>query len=129
MYKVGSPMKGCAHCGDVVVDEDTGRARYVSGFQVFRAYKPWNTGWTWMCAECGAKDLRCWAPDQDGMVEAMLGKEPIVGTREAVGQRKYELRKSLAKAAPAPDPQELARKERIRQLEAKLEVLLQLTRK
>lgn len=122
MYKVGSPMKGCRHCGDVQEDEETSRVRYLSGFQVFRAYKPWNTGWTWKCWECGATDLVCWAEDQLGLVRDELGKEPIVGSREAVASRKRELRKQASQcSAPARrSPQKL---ERIRELEEELERL------
>lgn len=66
MYKVGSIMKGCRFC---------------EGFNIFRAYKPWVTRWTWACTDCGSKDLRCWAPDMLGLVEEQLGKEPRILTR------------------------------------------------
>jgi hypothetical protein len=55
-YKVGSCFKGCQNCGEVAEDE-SGRLRFVSGYEVFRAYRPWQTGFTWLCMECGAKDL------------------------------------------------------------------------
>ena len=124
MYKVGSPMKGCKHCGDVVVDEETGKRRYTSGFQVFRAYKPWITHWTWMCAECGAKDLACWETDALGLVEAELGKEPIVGCRDAVKARKYDLRRNATKLQEKPEPREPAKVARIKQLEDELARLM-----
>ena len=122
-YKVGSPMKGSANCGDIEEDPDTGRVRYTSGFQVYRAYKPWNTHWTWLCVECGAKDLRCWSPDELGLVEAQLGKEPIVGCRDAVRARKYELRKDAVKMNTKVEV-EPSRAARIAELEKRLAELM-----
>jgi hypothetical protein len=129
MYKVGSPMKGCHNCGDVEYDEESGRRRYLSGFQVFRSYKPWETKWTWSCQECGAKDLACWEPDQDGMVEHMLGKEPIVGARGAVASRKYSLRKSLMADKPKEKkeprvPEQVARIEELKMELERLKMIL-----
>src|SRR5262249_51655901 len=76
MYKVGSVFKGCANCGDTYED-DNGRMRYSSGFNVFRSYQPSWTKWTWHCMDCGASDLKCWAEDSLGMVHAELGKDAI----------------------------------------------------
>jgi hypothetical protein len=126
MYKVGSPMKGCNFCGDTEEDEDTGRVRYTSGFQVFRAYKPWETKWTWKCWECGSVDLACWANDALGLVAAQLGKEPLLGAREVVAERKYQLRRE-AMGLQKPKPSELvptAREQKIRELEAEIERLM-----
>ena len=80
MYKVGSCFKGCSNCGDVAEDE-SGRKRFVSGYEVFRAYLPKQTGFTWLCMSCGAKDLACWV-DTYGE----LGKEPRVGCRSALAE-------------------------------------------
>jgi hypothetical protein len=98
MYRVGGYMKGCAHCGDTKeVEGPGGRPKIVftSGFQVFRSYDPQWVGWTWWCYECGAKDLKCWSPDEAGIVEAMLGKPPIQGTTEAKVTAKELMIKSL----------------------------------
>jgi hypothetical protein len=116
MYKVGSPMKGCLHCGDVEEDE-SGRSRYLSGFQVFRAYKPWETKWTWKCMECNSTDLACWANDSLGLVEAELGKEPVVGARDAVAKRKYVLRKEAMLGLEKPEPRLPSNVARIKELE------------
>lgn len=62
MYRVGSIFKACANC------EST---------DVYRAWQPKWTGWTWWCYECGSKDLDAWAPDEFGFVESQLGKEPV----------------------------------------------------
>ena len=102
-YRVGSAFKGCANCGDTEEEElPSGRivVRYTSGFQVFRSYSPSWTKWTLWCYECGAKDLRCWAPDELGLIEAELGKPPIQGARGAIAQRKYALRKEAVKLLP-----------------------------
>lgn len=123
MYKVGSPMKGCRFCGDIEEDEDTGKRRYLSGFQVFRAYRPWETKWTWKCWECGSTDLACWEPDSLGLVENELGKEPILGARDAVRSRKYELRKAAMSDMKKPAPKLTGKEETIAQLEAELERL------
>jgi len=99
-FRVGSYMKGCAHCGDTKeVETPSGGVRivYTSGFQVFRTYDPQWMGCTWFCWECGAKDLQCWSPDQAGMIAAELSKPPVQGSREAKASAKYALRKSLPK--------------------------------
>lgn len=90
MYKVGSPMKGCHHCGDVQVEE-SGKKRYLSGFQIFRSYRPWDTKWTYCCWECGAKDAACWEGAWD------LGREPILGSRDAVKAVRLERRRDREK--------------------------------
>lgn len=124
MYKVGSPMKGCKHCGDIQEDEETGKKRYLSGFQVFRAYRPWETKWTFKCWECGSTDLNCWENDALGLVAAEIGKEPIVGARDAVRERKYDLRKNAMKLQEKPEPREPAKVARIKQLEDELARLM-----
>ena len=98
MYKVGSYFKGCADCGETEwVETRSGREvlRYLSGHNVFRSYDPRWVGWTWWCYTCGSKDLKCWALDEHGLVEAELGKPPVQGTREAKKHQKYVLLKSL----------------------------------
>lgn len=121
-YRIGSVFKACAHCGDY--DEEG--ERYTSGYHVFRAYKPWWMGWTYKCMECGATDLECWANATD------IGREPIVGARDAVRERKAELRKAREAAArddgekgrydhPVKEQNELAAlMEQLKQLEEKL---------
>jgi len=93
-YKVGGPFKACRNCGTTTVDE-SGRVRYTSGFQVFRAYDPSWLGYTWHCYTCGAMDLACWAPDSAGMVEAELGHPPSRIPTPLRAKAKYELRKKL----------------------------------
>ena len=111
MFKVGSCFKGCNNCGDVVVGE-SGRKRFVSGYEVFRAYLPRQTGFTWLCMSCGAKDLACWS-DTHGE----LGKEPRVGCRSALA----EIRKERREAAD-PKPR-LVKSVRIHELEREVERL------
>jgi hypothetical protein len=110
-YKIGSCFAGCRNCGDVVWDE-SGRKRFVSGYEVFRAYRPWQTGFTWICMSCGAKDLACWS-DTHGE----LGKEPRVGCRSALA----EIRKERREAAD-PKPR-LVKSVRIYELEQEVERL------
>jgi hypothetical protein len=130
MYKVGSPMKGCHNCGEL--DPEKERKVYKSGFSVFRAYKPWETKLTWCCTECGAKDLACWEPDELGLVEAQLGKEPLLGCRESVAARKKVLRAAAMKLQK-PDPEDLVpaavkqtRASKIQELERELAQLMKL---
>lgn len=129
MYKVGSPMKGCRFCGDVEEDEETGKRRYLTGLQVFRAYRPWETGWTFMCWDCTAKDLQCWEPDALGLVEAEIGKEPLLGNREAVRVRKYQLRREAMKRIEKPEPSDLVKVSKIAMLEAQLAELMKMVKK
>lgn len=93
-YRIGSHFKGCLNCGIKEEDEDTGSVRYLSGFQVFRSYKPWWIGWTYKCMECNATDLKCWEGASD------IGKEPIVGCRDAVKARKDDIRKAAQDREP-----------------------------
>jgi RNA polymerase sigma factor (sigma-70 family) len=63
-YRCGSYMKGCRNCGEKrQIRTKSGRRKtiYKSGYAVFRAYAPNETGWTFWCYECGAKDEQCWA--------------------------------------------------------------------
>lgn len=63
-YRCGSHMKGCRNCGETKrIPSKKGRRRtvYKSGYAVFRAYAPYETGWTFWCYECGARDEQCWA--------------------------------------------------------------------
>jgi hypothetical protein len=105
-YKVGSCFKGCSNCGDVVDD------RFVSGYEVFRAYRPWQTKWTWCCFLCGAKDLACWSDTYNE-----LGKEPRVGCRSALAEIRKERRQAMD-----PKPR-LAKSARVHELEQEIERL------
>jgi RNA polymerase sigma factor (sigma-70 family) len=63
-YRCGSYRKGCRNCGETKrVRTKKGRKKtvYKSGYAVFRAYAPNDTGWTFWCYECGARDEQCWA--------------------------------------------------------------------
>lgn len=113
-YRVGSHFKGCRNCGIREEDEDSGRVRYLSGYQVFRSYKPWWLGWTYKCWECGATDLRCWENASD------IGKEPIVGCRDAVRERKRDIRCAIEQSQPR-EPKRAPRKdEEVERLEAEI---------
>ena len=95
MYKVGSYFKGCSNCGETEEVEvgNLGRTvlRYLSGLQVFRAYQPSASGFTYWCWDCGAKDLKCW----DGALD--IGMDAIVGSRDSVRARKMVLRKEAVR--------------------------------
>jgi hypothetical protein len=84
-YKVGSYFKGCRNCGDTHFEEmRNGREveRYDSGYAVWRSYCPGQTGWTYWCYECGAKDRRCWEDAKD------IGEDAVRGTRDAITSHK-----------------------------------------
>jgi hypothetical protein len=135
-YRVGSYMKGCRYCGDIeLVETKSGRLKEVwkSGFNVYRAYRPWETRWTWKCEQCGSVDAACW--DQSESAAAQLGKEPILGAAKhnnvAVWKdgsedrkvRPYHLREeamTLFKKKPAADDPLQAK---IRELELKIKQL------
>ena len=120
MYKVGSYFKGCNHCGETEEVEvgNSGRTvlRYLSGLQVFRAYQPKASGFTYYCWECSAKDLQCWSGALD------IGVDAIVGSRDSVAKRKMVLRKEAVKmAVKAP-----SRASEIARLEAELARLMEM---
>jgi RNA polymerase sigma factor (sigma-70 family) len=75
-YRCGSYMKGCRNCGETKqIRTEKGKCKtiYESGYAVFRAYSPSQTGWTFWCYECGAKDAQCWAN-----CELELGCEAVI---------------------------------------------------
>ena len=120
MYKVGSYFKGCGNCGETEEVEvgNSGRMvlRYLSGLQVFRAYQPNASGFTYWCWDCGAKDLKCWPGALD------IGADAIVGSRDSVAKRKMVLRKEAVKMqtkAVAP-----SRADQIAKLEVELARLM-----
>ena len=92
-YKVGSFMKGCHFCGDFFWKEKGDREvkQYTGGFNVYRAYAPCTTGWTYLCMDCSAKDLKAWEDAKD------IGEFAIRGTRDAVKNSKKFLRKEKLK--------------------------------
>ena len=105
-YKIGSYFKGCRNCGVVeMVETKSGKfvERYTSGTNVFRSYDPKATKWTYACAECGAKDLKCWAPDKAGFIEETLGEPPIQGTRDAKKEVKGRIMARLKAEDPRPE--------------------------
>jgi hypothetical protein len=67
-FRVGSVFKSCMNCTQY--DKYTERA--ISGFNVFRSYKPKNKGWTYKCFDCLATDGRCWENAWD------IGQEPRI---------------------------------------------------
>ena len=122
MYKVGSYFKGCGNCGETEEVEvgNSGRTvlRYLSGYQVFRAYQPKASGFTYYCYECSAKDLRCWPGALD------IGMDAIVGSRDSVAKRKMVLRKEAVKmTTKAP-----SRAEEIARLEGELARLMEMVK-
>jgi hypothetical protein len=129
MYKVGSPMKGCLHCGNTEEDEN-GRVRYTSGFQVFRSYMPQWTKWTWKCWECGSTDLSCWAADDLGLVEAQLGKEPVIKPKDQMAKYRYALRKEAMLKMEGPAvPKSPTKSAEIARLQKDLAQLMELAAK
>ena len=121
MYRVGSYFKGCAHCGDTEeVETASGRTvlRYLTGHQVFRSYQPSAMKWTYWCYECGAKDEKCWENAVD------IGRDAIVGSREAVRNRKAEMRRDAVKNDVVPKAP--SRASEIARLEAELVRLMEM---
>jgi RNA polymerase sigma factor (sigma-70 family) len=62
-YWSGSYRKGSRNCGEtkrIRTKKGRRKAVYKSGHAVFRAYAPNETGWTFWCYECGARDEQCW---------------------------------------------------------------------
>ena len=122
MYKIGSYFQGCANCGETTKVEvgNSGRMvlRYLSGYQVYRAYQPKASGFTYYCYECSAKDLRCWPNALD------IGMDAIVGSRDSVAKRKMVLRKEAVRmTVKAP-----SRAEEIARLEAELARLMEMVK-
>lgn len=120
MYKVGSYFAGCANCGETTEVEvgNSGRTvlRFLSGYQVYRAYQPKASGFTYYCYECSAKDLVCWPKALD------IGLDAIVGSRDSVAKRKMVLRKENVKmTTKAP-----SRASEIARLEAELARLMEM---
>lgn len=120
MYKVGSYFKGCSNCGETEEVEvgNSGRTVlcYLSGYQVFRAYQPKASGFTYYCYECSAKDLQCWSGALD------IGMDAIVGSRDSVAKRKMALREEAVRmTVKAP-----SRASEIARLEAELARLMEM---
>ena len=120
MYRVGSFFKGCDHCGETEEVEigNSGRTvlRYLSGLQVFRAYQPSASGFTYWCWDCGAKDLKCW----DGALD--IGQDAIVGSRDSVRARKAKMRRDAVHNDNVPKAP--SRASEIARLEAELARLM-----
>ena len=98
MYKVGSYFRGCRNCGDTEwVELPSGKEveRWLTGTDVFQAYKPSWSGFTYCCWSCGAKDLRCWDIATD------IGLDALVGTRDAVRAVRADRRREAARAERA----------------------------
>jgi hypothetical protein len=118
MYKIGSYFQGCANCGETTKVEvgNSGRMvlRYLSGYQVYRAYQPKASGFTYYCYECSAKDLKCWPNALD------IGMDAVVGARGSIKEIKMTLRKEAVKMETrAP-----SRASEIARLEAELAELM-----
>ena len=116
-YKVGSYFKACENCSQKEeVETASGRTvtRYLSGYDVYRAYSPKTAGFSYWCYSCGAKDEKCWPGALD------IGMDAIVGSRDSVRQRKMVLRKESVKmTTKAP-----SRAEDIARLEGELARLM-----
>ena len=118
MYKIGSYFQGCANCGETTKVEVGNSGRmvlcYLSGYQVYRAYQPKASGFTYYCYECSAKDLKCWPNALD------IGMDAIVGVRSSIKEIKTTLRKEAVKMETrAP-----SRASEIARLEAELAELM-----
>jgi hypothetical protein len=98
-YRVGSYFKGCNNCGErIEVESDSGKpqVRYLSGYDVFRAYDPHAMGFTYYCWTCSAKDERCWQDAID------IGLPAIRGSKEVIAKVKAVFRKGLEKKNNVP---------------------------
>lgn len=73
-FRVGSVFKSCLNCTQV----DKHAERAISGFNVFRSYKPKEKGWTYKCFDCLATDSRCWDNAWD------IGQEPRILPRSDI---------------------------------------------
>jgi hypothetical protein len=129
-YRAGSYFKGCLHCGEVewVSFGNTEVKRYLSGYDVFRAYCPAQMGWTYWCYTCGAKDQACWENAED------IGRDAIRGTRGAIAAHKLRLRKEKLAwwtrvKVVVPTPEEVARLAKVAALEDEIRKLQELIRK
>ena len=116
-YKIGSYFKACENCSE---KEETETAsgkiivRYLSGYDVYRAYSPRSAGYSYWCYSCGAKDLQCWS----GAID--IGMDAIVGARGSIKEIKMTLRKEAVKMETrAP-----SRASEIARLEAELAELM-----
>jgi len=76
-YRCGSVFKGCFNCGEFE-DMGRGRKKYSSGYNVYRAYDPKWTRWTYKCFDCGSIDEACWEKAKD------VGQQHIGGSRFTV---------------------------------------------
>jgi DNA-directed RNA polymerase specialized sigma24 family protein len=98
-YRCGSYMKGCRNCGEMRrIRTKSGRKKtvYQSGYAVFRAYTPSETGWTFWCYECGAMDTQCWAK-----CKAELGRAAVIRPKS---QQVYKTDKyTTLKSTSTPD--------------------------
>ena len=109
-YRVGSVFKACLNC---------------EGYDVFRAYKPKETGWTYWCYTCGAKDENAW-------LNAVCGEEPFVGTRSAIREHRNQVRREQAAETRArspraeSEPQHYSRRGEIDKLQDQLDAVLEL---
>lgn len=83
-YRVGSAFKGCMHCGMKAWNKKGTKQIFVTGLDVVRSYKPKNSGWTYLCMECGAKDEKCWQGAWD------IGMEPRIIPRDGISPFKGE---------------------------------------
>ena len=126
MFRVGSVFRGCRFCGITYwVELPSGKEveRWSTGLDVFRAYQPKASGFTYYCWSCSAKDLVCWPGALD------IGMDAIVGCRDAVKARKYALRKEHLKLHPElVVPRAPSRASEIARLEAELARLMEMVK-
>jgi hypothetical protein len=118
-YRVGSYFKACCNCGEQIeVESDSGKVqvRYLSGYDVFRAYQPSDVGFTYWCYTCGAKDAKCW----DGAID--IGAPAIRGSHESMHRVKAQMRKD-AVGNDQPRREVTSRSAEIAKLQAELEIL------
>ena len=127
MYRIGSYFKGCDNCGQkIIVELPSGRevVRFLSGYDVFRAYQPAASHFTYYCFTCSAKDEKCWPDAKD------LGRDAICGSRDAVRAAKAAFRKQHKEnSKPAKEEAvDVARDARIAELEERIAALTALAK-
>jgi hypothetical protein len=140
-YRCGSYFKGCGWCGETT--EVDGKIRYLSGYNVFRAYDPKAMGWTWKCSDCNATDSKCWEAEEYGeekiivprglKFDPIFNKNPLGMNREST--ERAQLRVGAAKAVivkkeRVPQVQKLSTREiEIMSLEARVRELTAMLKK
>lgn len=104
-YKIGSALKGCHSCGEWEMRQYGRRSLkyYFSGHDVWRSYCPSQTGWTYYCYTCSAKDHKAWENAKD------VGEEALRGSREALAALRKMRKVSGSKTTSRPQNKPLSK--------------------